>query len=200
MVALVVVGLAALVVVVTQYRPLLFTTFDPEVAEASGVRVGRVDALRMLVLSLSILVTLSVIGVTLVAATLVIPAVAVRMLTPRFRTVLCLATVVGAVGGFVGMNLSYHLDVPPGTMVVVRGYGCLRRGPAGRRGAQGAYDAQTGVVSTAHARRGRCVALRQRSAVGPSAMPVYRLADAESAVVGRLTRHGTWTLARLRKT
>ena len=55
-------------VVLTRYRALLFATFDPEVADVSGVRVARTDALLMLVLSLAILATLSVIGVTLVLA------------------------------------------------------------------------------------------------------------------------------------
>ena len=39
------------------YRALLFATFDPEVADASGVRTARVDALLMMVLALAILAT-----------------------------------------------------------------------------------------------------------------------------------------------
>jgi len=108
-------------VVIARYRPLLFTTFDPEVAAASGVQVARTDALLMLVLSLSILTTLNVIGVTLVAATLVIPAVVARMLTNSFSRMLVLSTAIGAACGFVGMNLSYHLDVPSGTTIVLTG-------------------------------------------------------------------------------
>ncbi|MGQ0573266.1 MAG: metal ABC transporter permease [Pseudonocardia sp.] len=108
-------------VVVMRYRELLFATFDPEVADVSGVRVARTDALLMLVLSLSILATLTVIGVTLVAATLVIPAVIARMLTDRFAAMLVHSTIIGAMTGFVGMNLSYHLDVPSGTTIVLTG-------------------------------------------------------------------------------
>lgn len=108
-------------VVLTRYRALLFATFDPEVADVSGVRVARTDALLMLVLSLAILATLSVIGVTLVAATLVIPAVVARMLTHRFATMLWLSSATGALCGLVGMNLSYHLDVPSGTTIVLTG-------------------------------------------------------------------------------
>jgi manganese/iron transport system permease protein/iron/zinc/copper transport system permease protein len=108
-------------VVFFNYRAMLFATFDPEVAEVSGVRVARVDALLMLVLSLSILATLTVIGVTLVAATLVIPAVVARMLTNRFSRMLWLSTGIGAACGLVGMNLSYHLDVPSGTTIVLTG-------------------------------------------------------------------------------
>jgi len=106
-------------VVITNYRALLFATFDPEVADVSGVRVARTDALLMLVLSLAILSTLTVIGVTLVAATLVTPAVIARMLTDRFARMLRLSTTIGAACGFVGMNLSYHLDVPSGTTIVL---------------------------------------------------------------------------------
>ncbi len=109
----------AIAVVVLRYRALLFSTFDPDVADVSGVKVARVDALLMLVLSLAILATLTVIGVTLVAATLVIPAVVARLLTHTFSRMLWLSSVLGAVGGFVGMNLSYHLDVPSGTMIVL---------------------------------------------------------------------------------
>jgi len=109
------------VVIFLNYRQLLFATFDPEVADVSGVPVARTDALLMLVLSLSILATLTVIGVTLVAATLVIPAVVARMLTNRFSRMLWLSTAIGATSGLVGMNLSYHLDVPSGTTIVLTG-------------------------------------------------------------------------------
>ncbi len=115
------VTLAAALVVFLRYRALLFTTFDPEVADVSGVNVARIDALLMVVLSAAILVTLNVIGVTLVAATLVTPAVVARMLTDSFARMLWLSTAIGAVGGFTGMNLSYHLDVPSGTMIVLTG-------------------------------------------------------------------------------
>lgn len=109
------------VMVFTNYRSLLFTTFDPEVADVSGVRVGRTEALLMVILSLAILVTLTVIGVTLVAAMLVIPAVVGRMMTDSFARMLVISTVVGAISGLVGMYLSYYAGVPSGTMIVLVG-------------------------------------------------------------------------------
>ena len=111
----------AVAVVIARYRQLLFATFDPEVADVSGVRVARTDALLMLVLSAAVLVSLNVIGVTLVAAALVIPPVVARMLTDSFARMLVLASALGAAGGFAGMNLSYHLDVPSGTTIVLTG-------------------------------------------------------------------------------
>jgi manganese/iron transport system permease protein/iron/zinc/copper transport system permease protein len=108
-------------VVFLAWRPLLFTTFDPEVAEASGVRTAVIDALLMMVLALSILSTMQVLGVTLIAATLVIPPTVARMLTSSFSKMLWLSVGIGAASGFVGMNLSYHLDVQSGPTIVLVG-------------------------------------------------------------------------------
>jgi manganese/iron transport system permease protein/iron/zinc/copper transport system permease protein len=75
----------------------------------------------MIILSLSILATLTVIGVTLVAAMLVIPAVVARMLTDSFSRMLAWSTAVGTVSGLVGMYVSYYAEVPSGTMIVLVG-------------------------------------------------------------------------------
>ena len=77
----------------------------------------------MLVLATSILATMQVLGVTLIAATLVIPATVARMLTNSFARMLVLASAIGAVSGFVGMNLSYHLDIQSGPSIVLVGAG-----------------------------------------------------------------------------
>lgn len=120
-VGLVAVSLLAVIFVFVRYRALLFTTFDPDVANVSGVRVGRVEAQLMIILSLSILATLTVIGVTLVAAMLVIPAVVARLVTDSFSRMLAWSTAVGTVSGLVGMYVSYYAEVPSGTMIVLVG-------------------------------------------------------------------------------
>lgn len=121
-----IVGLVAVTIlstgfIVLRYRALLFSTFDPDVAQVSGVNVGRIEAALMVVLSLAILATLTVIGVTLVAAMLVIPAVIARMLTDSFGRMLAYSTLIGTLCGFVGMYTSYYADVPSGTMIVLVG-------------------------------------------------------------------------------
>lgn len=101
------------------YRPLLFATFDPEVADVFGVNTARMDALLMLLLSFSILSSMKVLGVTLIAAALVIPPVVARMLTNSFTRMLILSTGIGAVAGLTGMYLSYHLDISSGAAIVL---------------------------------------------------------------------------------
>jgi manganese/iron transport system permease protein/iron/zinc/copper transport system permease protein len=133
---------AAAAVVFFRYRALLFTTFDPEVADVSGVDTDRMDALLMLMLAVSILATMKVIGVVLIAAMLVIPPVIARMLTNSFARMLWLSAVIGAVCGFAGMYASYHLDVSSGASIVLVGgvaFGAVFL-VTGRRGLRRASD------------------------------------------------------------
>jgi manganese/iron transport system permease protein/iron/zinc/copper transport system permease protein len=116
-------GVTVLVVAVVffGYRRLLFNTFDPDVARASGMNTALVDAVLMVVLAVTILATMQVLGATLVAASIVIPATVARMLTDSFSAMLLLATGIGAATGFAGINLSYHLDVQSGPTIVLVG-------------------------------------------------------------------------------
>lgn len=115
------VALGAAAGVFLAYRQLLFVTFDPEVAEASGLPTGRVEALFSLMLALSVIATIRVLGVTLIAATLVLPAVVARLLTNSFSRMLVLSVAIGALCGFVGMYISWYADVASGASIVLTG-------------------------------------------------------------------------------
>jgi manganese/iron transport system permease protein/iron/zinc/copper transport system permease protein len=103
------------------YRQLLFATFDPEVAEVSGVSTNRTDVILALMLAATIIATMNVVGVMLIAAVLVIPPVIARLLTDSFHRMLWISVGVGAALGFVGVYLSYYLDVSSGATVVITG-------------------------------------------------------------------------------
>ena len=102
-----------------RYRALLFTTFDSSVADIFGISTARTDALLSLTLAATVISTMQILGVTLVAAALVIPTVIARMLTNSFSHVVMFSTAIGAMSGFVGMNASYHLDVSSGATIVL---------------------------------------------------------------------------------
>lgn len=120
-IAVAVVTLGVIVLVVALYRSFLFATFDPEVAQVSGVRVALVEALLMAMLSLTILVTMRVIGTLLISALLVIPASVARMLTNSFAKMLWIAPTVGGVSAFVGMFLAFHFDTSASATIILVG-------------------------------------------------------------------------------
>ena len=117
--AIVVVTLAAILVLFVAYKYFLFATFDGEVAKFYGVPVGWVETLFSLVLAATIVVSMQVLGVLLIAGATVIPPVSARMLSDRFTTVLLLSIGLGAACGFVGIYLSLFVDVSSGAAVVL---------------------------------------------------------------------------------
>ncbi len=115
------VGILSVVVIVGLYRKLLFATFDPEVAGVSGVSVPAMEAVLMVLLSATILVTVRVIGVLLISALLVLPAVTARLMTNSFGRMLWLSPVLGAIFGGVGMYISWYADIPSGAVIILAG-------------------------------------------------------------------------------
>jgi manganese/iron transport system permease protein/iron/zinc/copper transport system permease protein len=115
------VAVLSVVLIVVLYRAFLFATFDPEVAQVSGVQVAWIEALLMGLLSLTILVTMRVIGTLLISALLVIPASVARMLTNSFARMLWISPVIGAVSSFTGMYLAYFLDTSASATIILTG-------------------------------------------------------------------------------
>jgi manganese/iron transport system permease protein/iron/zinc/copper transport system permease protein len=113
------VAVVAAAVVFGLYRRLLFSTFDPEVADVSGVSTVRMDMVLALLLTAVIAVCMNVLGVTLIAAMLVIPPVIGRLLTDSFHRMMWISVGTGAACGLVGVYLSFYLDWPSGPAVVL---------------------------------------------------------------------------------
>jgi manganese/iron transport system permease protein/iron/zinc/copper transport system permease protein len=116
-------GVAAAVAVVVffLYEQLLFVTFDPDVAASYGVRTGLVDVAFSLVLAAAIIATMRILGVTLIAAAVVTPAVVARLTSDSFGRMLGLSVLVGALCGFGGMYVSYYGDIASGATITLTG-------------------------------------------------------------------------------
>lgn len=101
------------------YKQLLFTTFDAEVARVYGVRTEWIDTLFALVLAAALIASMQILGVTLIAAALVIPAITARLLTDSFNRMILLSVGLGMISGFLGMVISYYIDVASGATIVM---------------------------------------------------------------------------------
>ena len=101
------------------YKQLLFTTFDAEVARVYGVQTEWIDTLFALVLAAALIASMQILGVTLIAAALVIPAITARLLTDNFDRMILLSTGLGMISGFFGMVISYYIDVASGATIVL---------------------------------------------------------------------------------
>ncbi|SEM99195.1 metal ABC transporter permease [Nitrosomonas marina] len=121
---LIIIGLVAAVtlfVMFLSYRPLLFATFDEEAAQIFGIRTGALQLLFALLLTLSVIVAMNIVGVTMIAAALIMPAMTARMLTDRFSMMQLYSVLIGVTIGAGGMFLSYFFNVASGATIVLFG-------------------------------------------------------------------------------
>ena len=121
----VVIGVTVLVAIAIffAYRQLLFMTFDRDVAPLYGVPDRWMDTLLSLILAATVIASIQILGVTMIAAMIVVPAVSARLLTDSFGRMVILASAIGTLCGLIGMLLSYYLDVASGATVVLTASG-----------------------------------------------------------------------------
>jgi manganese/iron transport system permease protein len=119
LIALVVLGTVVLAIIAALWKELLYATFDPLGAAASGIPVGRLEYLLLALVSLAIVVSLQAVGIILVVAMLVTPAATAQLVTTRFGKLMQVAIALGVGSSIAGLYLSFWLDAASGATIVL---------------------------------------------------------------------------------
>lgn len=101
------------------HKRLVFSFFDNESAKISGIKTSYIELLFSFVLATIIIVSMSSIGVTLLASVIVGPAISARMLSNNFSNVVFLSIIIGSAASFSGMYASFFLDSSSGPTIVM---------------------------------------------------------------------------------
>jgi zinc transport system permease protein len=111
---------ALVAAVLTRRGPaLVFAAFDPEGAHAAGLRVAALLTLQHVLLALVVIASISVVGIVLVNALLVIPAATAKLLARSLAQMFVLAPLFGIGSVLAGLMVSAWVDVPSGPAIVV---------------------------------------------------------------------------------
>jgi len=111
--------IGVLLVVFAFYKELLFASFDPVMAQASGLPTTALSNLLLVILAVTIIVSLQAAGIVLVAALLVTPAAAAYQLTNRFATMMAVSAAIGVGSAIIGLYASYYLNAASGSTIVL---------------------------------------------------------------------------------
>lgn len=112
-----------LVCVVLLYKELLFYSFDPLGAQASGLPVGLLNAGLMVLIAMTVVASMKAVGVILVLALLITPGATAYLLVPRLHQVMMLGAAIGVFSSVAGMYLSYYFNLPSGPAIVLVTFG-----------------------------------------------------------------------------
>jgi len=109
------------VILFTQFKRLVATTHNPAVAAAHGVRTGAIEILFNAMLALAVVTALQVLGVLLVAATLLLPAATASLMFGSFGRLTLMSIGLGMATAVIGLYLSYYHDIASGPSIVLTG-------------------------------------------------------------------------------
>ncbi|MEL6521025.1 MAG: metal ABC transporter permease [Pseudomonadota bacterium] len=161
-------GAVALFASLALSRAMVLVAFDEGYARVAGLKVDWVDLATMGLVLLVTVVGLKVVGLILIVALLIIPAVAARFWTDRAGQVAVLAGAIGGASGVIGAIWSATVpDLPTGPIIVLVAFGIFAVSMllAPRRGVLAAW--------LRHRQFQRQVHLRQGLLALGSGQPIY---------------------------
>ncbi len=88
------------------WKEFKLVSFDPEFAASLGMPVMWLEVILTVMIALAVVVGLQMVGVVLMAAMIIAPAVAARQWSHRLEGMVMLAAVIGVSGGVFGAVLS----------------------------------------------------------------------------------------------
>ena len=116
---LLIVGLFVIVLLLREYNHLVLDSLSPPLARVAGTDSAFLEYFFAILLTLSIVVSLKVIGALLVEALVVVPAAAARNIARSTRGYLLWSVAVAFFAGVGGLGVSTRLLVPTGGAVVL---------------------------------------------------------------------------------
>lgn len=110
-----------LLLLVLFFKELLASSFDANLARASGIPEVFTSYLLLVLVSLGIVAAIKIVGIVLVSALLVLPAATALQWSRRYLRVLALAVLFGVVYTVTGLVISYLINIPSGATIVLLG-------------------------------------------------------------------------------
>jgi zinc transport system permease protein len=114
-------SVVVLAVIFLYFNEIFSMTFDEELARVSGIRTDRLNTTLALLTAITVVLTMSVVGIMLVSALLILPAVTALQLARGFRGAMLIAACVSFVAVTGGIFISLILNLPTGATIVMTG-------------------------------------------------------------------------------
>ena len=106
-------------VVIIGYKYFLFVAFDATVANVYGIKIDWIEIILFCIIATGIVVSVRVLGVTLIVASLIIPPTIARIFIFSPAKLFIISAFIGMISGIIGMYISYYIDISSGPSIVL---------------------------------------------------------------------------------
>jgi len=105
-------------------RPIKLVTFDASYSETLGISVRRIDTIILMVTLVVTVLGMKIVGLIMIVALLIIPAVSARFWSEKTDVILITSTAYGALSGYIGSAISaISAGLPTGPIIVLCAFG-----------------------------------------------------------------------------
>ena len=101
------------------FKGLLLTSFDPVLAKTMGINVNFYHYLLMGMLTLVSVTAMQSVGTILIVAMLITPAATAYLFTSSLKSMMLLASTLGALTSVLGLFLGYSFNIAAGSSIVL---------------------------------------------------------------------------------
>jgi zinc transport system permease protein len=123
LIAVVLLGGLIVITVLVFGRQLLAISVDPDHAHVQGMNLNFLSTLVAALSAVTVTVGMRAVGLLLVSAIMVIPVVSAQQVSRSFRQTALIAAGIGWMSAVLGLLISYLVDVPPGSTIVLTALG-----------------------------------------------------------------------------
>jgi zinc transport system permease protein len=111
--------IVVMLAVVFFYRDLFAITFDEELAKCSGVRTSAINTVLVLLTALTVVLAMKVVGIMLISALLILPAVSALQVARSFISTIFASCCFATISVIIGIFSSFILNLPTGGSIVI---------------------------------------------------------------------------------
>ncbi len=115
----VILSFVVLLVICFFYWDLFSASFDEQYAKTTGIKTNFINILLTCLTAITVVLSIKVVGVMLVSALLILPAVTALQLAKGFKTAIFFASFASLLSVILGITLSFFLDLPAGATIVM---------------------------------------------------------------------------------
>jgi zinc transport system permease protein len=120
-----VVAAISLSIIFLFFKEMVYITFDETQARAAGIKTWVFDYLLSILAGVVVIIAIPIVGVLLISALLVLPALISTQVTKSFKQTVILSPMIGLITVVLGILLSVVIDAAPGGTIVLTGLAIL---------------------------------------------------------------------------
>ena len=106
-------------VIILFLKEIFLITYNEEIARVGGIPVRLINMLFLIALSVSIVISMKIVGIILISALLVIPGATAQLFAKNLYLMIVTSCGVAVLSTILGLFFSYEFDIAPGGSIVL---------------------------------------------------------------------------------